>query len=60
MMDVRTDSRELDELRFRFRCAHPRLQATPERLGMFAGARGITVTDMGRHSRRWITRYRVG
>jgi hypothetical protein len=55
--DCRTDSRELDLLRFRFKSAHPGLRATPERLAAFARERNYIITDMGRHSKRWIARF---
>jgi hypothetical protein len=47
------DSRQLAKLRAWYKCQEAN-DATPVRLGLFARAHGVTITDYGTHSKRWI------
>lgn len=64
-MSASPDSRQLEQLRFRFKRDHhhrgePAPQATPERLGEYAARASITIDDLGAHSKRWCRRFRAG
>lgn len=61
-----TDSLAINALRRDYRLEQlrregpKRASATPLRLGMFAGAHRITITDFGAHSQRWIDLFKQG
>ena len=51
------DSRDLTTLREELRRLRPGANATPDRMGYYAGLNDIRITDMGAHSKRWVTRF---
>ena len=55
---LQADSLSLAQLRINFRIDHPGVQATPQRLGRYAKDHGITITDFGAHSVRWVRCFR--
>jgi thiamine pyrophosphate-dependent acetolactate synthase large subunit-like protein len=56
----RVDSAELDQLRRRFKAVYPDKQAAAYELGVYARRHGITITDYGAHSKRWVKRFLEG